>query len=133
MKSTTLPCFQFGMNCQCLYAARLTWSAYVDGRKLEISYVWKYRIVVASTCRRSAQFGCYITWLWMANGVSVIIKMLSLFNFTISCHGRRAWKSSRCACALAGSRFWLIESTLFREHVTLRLRGEFSLKFNLFN
>ncbi len=45
-------------------------------RKLENSSVWKDRIIVASTCRRSVQFGFYITWLWMVNDVSVIIKML---------------------------------------------------------
>ena len=44
----------------------------------------------------------------MANCVFVMIKMLPLFNFTISCNGRRAWKTTRCACALAGSRYdWL--------------------------
>ena len=46
--------------------------AYVDGRKLENRYVWKDRIIVASTCRCSVQFGCYIAWLWMANCVSVM-------------------------------------------------------------
>ena len=45
------------MNRQCFVAARLTWPAYVDSRKLENSYVWKYGIIVASTCRRSVQFG----------------------------------------------------------------------------
>ena len=127
-----LPYFQFGMNCQCFAAARLTWSAYVDGGKLENSSVWKDRIIVASTCRRSVRFGCYITWLWMAKSVSVMIKTLPLFNFTISCYVNRAGKTSRCACALAGSRFWLVESTLFGDHVSLRLHREFSLKFNLF-
>ena len=102
-------------------------------RKHEHCSVWKYRIIVASTCRRSVQFGCYITWPWMANCVSVMIKMLPLFNFTISCHGRLAWKTSWCACALGGSRFWLVESTLFGHHVSLRLHREFSLKFNLSN
>ena len=134
MNSTVLPCFQFGMNCQCFAAARLTWPTYVDGMKLENSSVWKDRIIVASTCRRSVQFGCYITWFWMANCVSVMINMLpKLSNFTISCHGRRAWKTSRCACALAGSCFWLVESSLFWDHVSLRLHRKFSLKFNLFN
>ena len=33
--NTTLPCFQFSMNCQGFTVARLTWPAYVDGRKLE--------------------------------------------------------------------------------------------------
>ena len=107
------------MNCQCFAAARLTWPAYDDGRKLENNYVWTDRIIIASTCRRSVQFVCYITWLWMANCGSVTIKMLTLFNFTISCHGRRAWKTSRCACALAGSHFWLIETTLFGDHVSV--------------
>ena len=79
MNSTVLPYFQFGMNCQCFAAARITWPAYVDGRKLENSSVWKDRIIVASTCRRSVQFGCYITSLWMANCVSVMIQMLPLF------------------------------------------------------
>ena len=57
-----LPYFQFGMNCQCFAAARLTWSAYVDGTKLENSSVWKDLIIVASTCirYRYVQFGCYI-------------------------------------------------------------------------
>ena len=39
MNSTVLPYFQFGMNCQCLAGARLTWPAYEDGRKLENSSV----------------------------------------------------------------------------------------------
>ncbi len=60
-------------------------------------------------------------------------KNAALFNSITSCHSRRAWKTSRCACALAGSRFWLVESTLFRDHVTLRLHRAISLKFNLFN
>ena len=114
-------------------AARLTWPAYVDGRKLEYSSVWNDRIIVASTCRRSVQFVCYIAWLWMANCVWVMTKMLPLFNFTISCHGRWAWRTSECVCALAGSRYWLVESTLFGDHVSLCLHWEFSLKFNLFN
>ena len=33
----------------------------------------------------------------MANCVSVLTKMLPLFNLTISCHGRQAWKTSQCA------------------------------------
>ena len=96
---------------------------------------WKLlcRIVVASTCRRSVQFGCYITWSRMANCVSVMIEMLPLFNCTISCHGRLVWKTSRCASALGGSRLWLVESTLFGDNVSLRLHREFSLKFNLSN
>ncbi len=133
MNSTVLPSFQFGMNCQCFAASRLTWQAYGDGRKRGNGSVWKDCIIVASTCRRSVQFGCNITWLWMANCVSVMIKMVHLFNFTISSHGRRAWKTSGCACALDGSRFWLVESTLFGDHVSLRLHREFSLKFNLSN
>ena len=48
----------------------------VAGMKLENSSIWKDRIIVASTCRHSVQFGCYITGLWMANCVSVMIKML---------------------------------------------------------
>ena len=50
-----------------------------------------------------------------------------------TCHGRLAWKTSRCACTLGGSRFWLVESTFFGDHVSLRLHREFSLKFNLSN
>ena len=41
--------------------------------------VWKDRIIVASTCRRSVQFGCYITWLWMAHCASLMTK-IHLFN-----------------------------------------------------
>ena len=78
-----------------------------------------------------------IVWLLrnltLANCVSVMTKMLPLFNFTISCRGRRAWKMSRCVGALARSRFWLVESTVFGDHASLRLHWEFSLKFNLFN
>ena len=112
---------------------RLTWLAYSDGRKRENCSVWKDRIIVASTCWPSVQFGCYITWHWMANCVSVMIKMLPLFNLTISCHGRLAWKTSWCVCALGESRFWLVESTLFGDHVSFRLQREFSLQFNLPN
>ena len=208
MNSTALPSRYFGTHRQCFAAARFTWLGYGAGRKRENCSVWKYRIIVASTCRRSVQFGCYITWLWMANCVSVMIKMLPLFNFTISSHrplsrrldrcdrviqnesrdpfggnvyyvtmqitfptrkfrngernfhcdlvhittkwvsslapdcngvfaikayGRRAWKTSRCACALDGSRVRLVESTLFGDHVSLRFHREFSLKFNLSN
>ena len=65
MNSTVLPSFQFGMNCQGFAAARLVWPEYADVTKLENSSVWKDRIIVASTCRHSVQFGCYITWLQM--------------------------------------------------------------------
>ena len=140
MNSTVLPSFQFGMNAQGSAAARSTWPVYEDSRKLENSSVEKDRIIVASTCTRSVQFGCYIISLWMANCVSVRTKMLPLYNFTVSCHGKRAWKTlagSRFwlveSCALTGSRFWLVESNLFGGHVSLRLHWEFSLKFNLFN
>ena len=102
-------------------------------RKLENNSVWKDRLIVASTCRRSVQSVCYITWLWMANCVYVMTTMLRLFKITISRHGMRAWTTSRCACALAGSRFWLVESTLFGDHVSLRLHWSFSLTFKLFN
>ncbi len=111
LNSTVSPSRYFGMNRQCFAAARLTWPVYDNGRKCENSSVWKDRIIVASTCRRSVQFGCFATWLWMANCVSVMTKMLSLYNFTITCHGGRAWKTSRFACAHAGSRYWLVEST----------------------
>ena len=95
--STVLPSSQFGMNCQCFTAARLTWPAYVNSRKLENRSVCKDRIIVASTCRRSVQFGCYIACLWMANCVSVMVKLRHLFNFTVSCNVIQAWKTSRCA------------------------------------
>ncbi len=131
MNSTALPSRYFGTNRQCFAAARLTWLGYGAGRKREHCSVWKDRIIVASTCRCSAQFGCYITWLWMANCVSVMMKMLPLFNFNISSLGRRAWKTSRCACALDGSRVRLVESTLFGDYVSLRLHREFSLNMNL--
>ena len=35
INSTMLPCLHFGMNRQCFDAVRLTWPAYVDGRKRE--------------------------------------------------------------------------------------------------
>ena len=130
MNSTALPSRYFGTHRQCFAAATLTWPAYGDGRKHENCSVWKDRIIVASTCRRSVQFGYYITWLWMANCASVMTKMLPVYNFTIPCRGRRAWKSSHYARAFAGSRFWLVESALFGDHVSLRLQWEFSQKFN---
>ena len=34
------------------------------------------------------------------------------------------------ACAHTGSRYWLVESTLFGDHVNLRLHWEFSLMLN---
>ena len=89
MNSTVLPSRYFGMNRQCFAAARLMWPAYVDSRKRENCSVWKDLTIVALTCRRSVQFGCWITWLWMANCVSVMTKMLPSYNFTIPCRGRR--------------------------------------------
>ena len=91
--STALPSRYFGTHRQCFAAFRLTWLAYSDGRKREHCSVRKDRIIVASTCRRSVQFGCYITWPWMANCVSVMIKMLPLFNFTI-CLVEAGWRPS---------------------------------------
>ncbi len=93
MISTALPSRYFGTHRQCFAAFRLTLLAYSDGRKRENCSVWKDRILVASTYRRSVQFGCYITWLWMANCPSVMIKMLHLYNFTTLAmadeHGKR--------------------------------------------
>ena len=63
MNSTVLPYFHFDMNGQCFAAARLTWPAYDDGRKRENSPACKNRIIVESTCRRSVEYGCYITCL----------------------------------------------------------------------
>ena len=77
--------------------------------------------IVASTCRRSVVFDCYVTWRWMATWVSVMTKMMPLYNFTITFHGRRAWKTSQSARASRGSRFWLVESIIFGDHVSLRL------------
>ena len=74
MISTGLPYLQFSMNSQGFSPARLTWPAYDGGRKRKNSSAWKHRIIVASTCRRSVEFGRYVTWLWMANCVSVMTK-----------------------------------------------------------
>ena len=76
MNSTLLPSCYFGTHRQCFAAANLTWPTYVDGRKRENCFVWTDRIIVASTYRHSVQFDCYITWLWMANCVSVMTKIL---------------------------------------------------------
>ena len=89
----------FGMDRQGFARARLTWAAYDDGRKHENCSASKHRIIVASACKRSVEFGR------MANCVSVMTKMLPLYNFTIPCHGRPAWKTSQCARATAGSLF----------------------------
>ena len=82
MISTGLPYFQFSMNSQGFSPARLTWPAYDDGRKRENSSARKHRIIVASTCRRSVEFGRYVTWLWVANCVSVMTKMLHFICIT---------------------------------------------------
>ena len=82
MISTGLPYLQFSINREGFARTRLTWPAYDDGRKR--------RIIVASTCRRSVEFGRYVTGLWMANCVYVVTKMLPLYNFAILCHGRPA-------------------------------------------
>ena len=74
MISTGLPYLQFSMNSRGFSPARLTWPAYDGGRKRENSSAWKHRIIVAFTCRRSVEFGRYVTWLWMANCVSVMTK-----------------------------------------------------------
>ena len=133
MNSTALQFRYFGTHCQGFAAASVTWSAYGDNRKREYCSDWKYLIIVASTCRRSVQFGCYISWLWMPNCAFVKTQMLPLYNVTIPCRGRRAWKTIHCAHAFAGSRFWLVESTLFGDDVSLRLHWECILKVNLFN
>ncbi len=112
MNSTVLPFFHFGMNSQCFAEARLTWPPYDEGTKRENSSVWKERIIVASTCRRSVEFGCDVTWRWLANCVP-------LYNFTITFHGRRTWKTSQSARASGGSRFRLVESIIFGDHVSL--------------
>ena len=117
MNSIALPSRYFGTHRQGFDVARLTWPAYGDGRKREYCSVCKDHIIVASTCSRSVQFGCYMTWLWitncasvmtkmlplynftMTNWASVMTKMLPLYNFTIPCRDRRAWKTSHSAHA----------------------------------
>ena len=133
MKSTISPYCHFGMHDQGLPAAMLTCAAYIDGKKIKNSSFWKYRIIVASKCRRSVEFGCCVTWTRMGNRFYVIAKMQHLYKFTISHRWNGAWKTSRFACAHTGSRYWLVESTLFAEHVSLRLHWQFRLKFSSFN
>ncbi len=41
--------------------------------------------------------------------------------------------ATRAHSQASGSCFWLVESALFGDHVSLRLPWEFSVKFNLFN
>ena len=77
MISIGLPYLQFSINREGFSRSILIWPAYGDGRKRENSSAWKHRIIVASTCRRSEEFGRYVTWLWRANCVSVVQKMLS--------------------------------------------------------
>ena len=66
MISTGLPYLQFSITVTCwgFSPARLTWPAYGGGRKRENSPAWKHRIIVASTCRRSVEFGRYVTQCW---------------------------------------------------------------------
>ena len=86
MISTGLPYLQFSMNrhCQGFSPARLTWPAFEGGRKRKNSSALKHRIIVASTCRCSMEFGCYVTWLWMANCAYVMAKMLPLYPWKVS-------------------------------------------------
>ncbi len=131
MNSTVLPSRYFGTHR--FAAASLTWPEYATVRNVKIALSKKIALLLhPHDCRRSVQFGCYITWLWMAKCVSVMTKVVRLYNFTIPCRGRRAWTTSQYARTFAGSRFWLVESMLFGDHVSLRLNWEFSLKFNLF-
>ena len=46
MNTTVLPFFQFGMNCQCFEAARLTWPAYVDAGNLKIALSEKIALLL---------------------------------------------------------------------------------------
>ena len=62
----------------------------------------------------------------MANCFYVITRMRHLYKLTISHRCNGAWKTSRFACAHAGSRYWWVESTLFEDHVSLRLHWELS-------
>ena len=78
MNSTVLPYFHFGMNHQGFAAAKPTCLADAS-RKSENSSFWKDRIIVASTCRHSVQFGCYVTWVWMANYVYMMTRMLHFY------------------------------------------------------
>ena len=122
MKSTISPYCLFGMHGQGLPAARLTCVAYIDGQKRSNSSFWKDRIIVASTCRRSVQFGCYVTWVRMANCFYAMARMQDLYKFTISHRCNGAWKTSRSACAHTGSRYSLVESTLFGDSASSRIR-----------
>ena len=100
LNSTVLPSLHFGMHHQGFAAASPTCPAYDAGRKSENSSFWKDRIIVASTYRQSVQFGCYVTWVWMANYVYVMTRMLHFYyKFTISRRCRRAWKTSTYAHA----------------------------------
>ena len=97
MISTGLPYLQFSMNSQGFSPARLTWPAYDDRRKRENRSAWKHHIIAASTRRRSVEFGRYVTWLWMVKCVSVMTKMLHLYNFAIPCHGGQPKNVTMCA------------------------------------
>ena len=46
MNSTVLSYFDFGMNRECFAAARLTWPAYNDGRKLKIALPEKIALLL---------------------------------------------------------------------------------------
>ena len=50
-----------------LVAAWPAWPAYIDDRKRENIFFLKNRIIVASKCWCSVQFGPYVTWVWMEN------------------------------------------------------------------
>ena len=73
MISTGLPICNLAWTVEA-FPRRETWPAYDSGRKRENNSAWKHCIIVASTCRRSVEFGRYVTWLWMANCVSVMTK-----------------------------------------------------------
>ncbi len=52
----------------------------------------KDRIIIASTCRRSVQFGRYIARLWIANYISVTLPSFVMGDEPGKCHDVRAHK-----------------------------------------
>ena len=72
-------------------------ATYVDGRKRENSSFWNIMSLLHPHADVSYSLVFYVTWVWVANCVCVMNKILRLYKFTIPCHCRRAWKTSRCA------------------------------------
>ena len=102
-------------------------------RKITVLLRWPRIIGVSYIAEFNNDCMTFSTDYGNPNCFYVIARMRHLYKFTFSHRCNGAWKTSRFSCAYTGSRYWLVESTLFGDHVSLRLHWQFSLQFSSFN